>query len=125
MKTVIGICLALSLASSAHAEQKAEPICVLKAGPKAAIEAQHGRWITVDTDQWEFLRGVYVVNPNTPPGMPHGDRAVLATVPDKPGGMVFFIDGEMACAPMAIPAELVEMLREVDASNIGHTGAPL
>lgn len=120
MKTVIGICLALSLASSAHAE----PICAPMASPKAAIEAQHGRWIMVTTDQWEFLRGVYVSSQNTPAGMPAGDRAVLAEVPGKPGGMIFFIDHEMICAAMNVPDAMVKVLREVDASNITHDGAP-
>lgn len=123
MKTVIGICLALAFASSAYAKDDS-PSCVLKDGPKAAIEAEHGRWIHLTTDQWEFLRGVYVVNPNTPAGMPPGDRAVLAEVDGKPGGVVFFIDGEQACSPMAVPDEMIKVLLEVDASNVGHVGSP-
>src|ERR1700677_476828 len=77
--------------------------CVDVSTPKSAIVARHGRWIELTSAQWQFLRGVYVVNPNTPPGLPYGDKAVLAQVEGKPGGLVFFIDGEMACTPMEVP----------------------
>ena len=102
----------------------AQSSCVDVAGPKAAIEAKHGKWITVTTDQWEFLRGVYVLNPNTAPGLPPGDRAVLAELAGDDGAVIFFIDGATACTPMPIPAALVKMLREIDASNVAHQGSP-
>lgn len=120
-KSVLGMCLALGLATTAHAQSSCVPI----AGPRGKVEAQHGRWIMVTTDQWEFLRGVYVVNPNTPPGMPAGDRAVLAQVDGDDSGVVFFIDGGMACAAMKIPEALVKALLEVDASNVVHDGSPM
>jgi hypothetical protein len=41
-------------------------------------------------------QGVYVLNPNTPPGLPFGDKAVLVQVDGKADGLVLFIDGEMA-----------------------------
>jgi hypothetical protein len=99
--------------------------CIDAASPRAAIEAQKGRWIHLTTDQWEFLRGVYVMSPDTPEGMPAGDRAVLAQIDGKPGGMVFFIDSGQACGAIKIPEELVKVLLEVDASNIIHDGAPM
>jgi hypothetical protein len=64
-------------------------------------------------DQWQFLRGIYAVNPNTPPGLPHGDRAVVAQVEGNAGGLVFFIDGEKACTPMPIRPELLALIGEV------------
>lgn len=95
--------------------------CVDAEIPRARIESQHGRWVTVTTDQFNFLRGVYVLNPNTPAGMPPGDRAVLATVEGKGGALAFFIDGRLACTPMALPDALVKMLMEVDAGGV-HAG---
>jgi hypothetical protein len=74
--------------------------------PKDAIEAHNGKWIELTADQWQFLRGVFVLSPNTPPG--------------EPGGLVFFIDGDRACTPMAVPGVLVSMMRDVAASNISH-----
>jgi hypothetical protein len=88
--------------------------------PKSAVTAHNGKWIELTADQWQFLRGVFVLNPNTPAGLPYGDKAVLAQVDGEPGGLVFFIDGDRACTPMAIPGVLVSMIRDVAASNISH-----
>jgi hypothetical protein len=46
--------------------------------PKLVVAAHHGRFIDLDVSQWQFLRGIYAMNPRTPPGLPYGDRAVLA-----------------------------------------------
>ncbi len=110
----------------AHADNEAmhhQPaLCVDKAISKAAIEAKHGKWITVTTDQWEWLRGVYVLNPATPQGLPPGDRAVLAKIEGNSGAMIFFIDGDLACVPMAVPDAIIDLMNQIDASNVFHTG---
>jgi hypothetical protein len=36
--------------------------------PKKAIEAHNGKWIQLTQEQWEFLRGIYAMNPLTPSG---------------------------------------------------------
>jgi hypothetical protein len=107
-------------AAPASAEDSSTARCTDISVPKSAIEAHKGKWIELTPEQWQFLRGVFVLNPNTPPGLPYGDRAVLAQVDDDPGGLIFFIDGERACTPMAVPGVLVGMIREVAASNIYH-----
>jgi hypothetical protein len=99
--------------------------CTDIAVPKTAIEAHNGKWIELTADQWQFLRGVYVLNPNTPAGMPFGDKAVLAQVSGDPGGLVFFIDGDRACTPMAIPGELIAMIKDVGTNNVNHEGGGL
>jgi hypothetical protein len=73
----------------------------------------------------EFLRGVYVLNPLTPPGLPYGDKAVLAQVEGNSGGVIFFIDGNKACSPMPIPAELIAMMRDVATDAISHEAGGL
>lgn len=98
--------------------------CIDIAVPKGAIAAHDGQWIALTRDQWQFLRGVYVVNPETPPGLPYGDRAVLATIPGNQSAMIFFIDGDKACTPMPIPAELTAMLRDVATDALNHEAAP-
>ena len=40
--------------------------CVDISVPKHAIEARNGKWIQLTADQWEFLRGIYAMNPLTP-----------------------------------------------------------
>jgi hypothetical protein len=64
------------------------------------VAEHHSRWVELSAEQWQFLRGVYATNPETPPGMPHGDHAVLARFDDMGSGFVFFIDGDRACTPM-------------------------
>lgn len=99
--------------------------CVDLSVPKKAIEAQNGRWIELTTDQWQFLRGVYAMNPLTPPGLPFGDKAALARLGDSKEGLVFFIDGDRACTPMAAPEALLALMDDVATAKITHEGSGL
>ena len=62
------------------------------------------------------------MNPATPPGLPYGDKAVLAQVSGDTGGLVFFIDGAKACTPMAVPGALISMMQDVATDTITHEG---
>lgn len=114
--------LAMAALYLASFRAHAAGLCVDVAVPKAAIAARGGRWMELTRDQWQFLRGVYVLNPNTGAGLPYGQGAALASVDGKEGGLAFFIDGPLACTPMALPRVLVEMLNDVGASRIKHEG---
>lgn len=94
--------------------------CVDVSVPKNAVSAHNGKWIQLTPEQWQFIRGVYVLNPQTPAGLPYGDKAVLAQVDGKPGGMIFFIDGDKACTPMPVPVELISMMNDVATETINH-----
>jgi hypothetical protein len=124
------ICLAFAgaltvLPQLAFAADSAASRCVNVSVPKDAIMARNGRWIELTPQQWEFLRGVYVVNPETPPGLPYGDKAVLAQVDGNAGGLVFFIDGDKACTPMPVPHELLAMMHDVATDTISHEAGGL
>ena len=99
--------------------------CADAAAPEAVVAAHDGRWINLDAKQWQFLRGVYAMNPQTPPGLPYGDHAALARFDGRPDGIVFFIDGDKACTPMLAPSELLSMLDDVAANTVGHEAAGL
>jgi hypothetical protein len=99
--------------------------CINVSVPKQAVAANNGKWIELTQDQWEFLRGIYAMNPQTPPGLPYGDRAVLAQMAGSEGGLVFFIDGDKACTPMPVPRELVTMMRDVATATINHEAGGL
>ena len=125
-KTRVAIVAAVvALPHACLAADESASACVNVSAPKSAIMARHGRWVELTSAQWQFLRGIYVVNPNTPPSLPYGDRAVLAQVEGKPGGLVFFIDGEMACTPMEIPQALLTMVRDVETAAVNHVGTRL
>jgi hypothetical protein len=96
--------------------------CVDVSVPKQAIEARNGKWIQLTADQWEFLRGIYAMNPLTPPGLPYGDKAALAKVDGNSGGLIFFIDGDKACTPMPVPDKLLAMMDDVATAKINHEG---
>ena len=99
--------------------------CVDVSVPKHPAEARHGKWIVLTSDQWQFLRGIYAMNPQTPPGLPFGDKAALVEIDGRPGGLVFFIDGDKACTPMAVPNELLAMMDDVATAKISHEGSAL
>jgi hypothetical protein len=99
--------------------------CVDVSVPKHAIEARNGKWIQLTPEQWQFLRGIYAMNPLTPPGLPYGDKAALAKVDGNSGGLVFFIDGDKACTPMPVPQTLLGMMDDVATAKINHEGSGL
>jgi hypothetical protein len=99
--------------------------CVDVSVPKHAIEARNGKWIQLTPEQWEFLRGIYAMNPLTPPGLPYGDKAALARVDGNSGGLIFFIDGDKACTPMPVPQTLLSMMDDVATAKINHEGSGL
>jgi hypothetical protein len=99
--------------------------CVDVSVPKKAVEAHNGKWIELSSDQWQFLRGIYAMNPETPRGLPYGDKAALAKVDGNSGGLVFFIDGDRACTPMEAPEALLSLMDEVATAKISHEGSGL
>jgi hypothetical protein len=119
---VVGL---VAFSRAALAADDVHPMCVDVSAPKAVVAARHGSWTVLNDAQWEFLRGIYVMNPETPPGLPYGDYAVLARFDGNPGGIVFFIDDNKACTPMVAPAELVSVIDEVATRAVKHDGAAL
>src|SRR6516164_5077292 len=128
MSAGIRLAFALGLAalsSGAAAADHSPSLCADVSTPKAVVAAHHGRWIELSGDQWQFLRGIYAMNPQTPPGLPFGDKAALVEIDGRPGGLVFFIDGDKACTPMAVPNELLAMMDDVATAKISHEGSAL
>ena len=112
----LGLAAAVVLGPAAQAQA----ICGDEAAARAAIEQSRGRWIPLTRDQWQFTRGIYAVNPATPAGLPVGDGAALAKIEGAPGGLIFFLDGKIACAPMPVPQEVLDLLSDVAADHIHH-----
>ena len=127
MSAIVRVILA-ALATAPYAVFADEVLvnqCVNVSIPRQAVEARNGRWIELTSAQWQFLRGICAVNPETPAGLPYGDKAVLAAVDGGSSGLAFFIDGEKACAPMRAPPQLLALLQEVAAGGTNHAGASL
>ena len=94
--------------------------CVDVSVPKQQIAAHNGRWIELTTEQWQFMRGIYAMHPATELGLPYGDKAVLAQLTPDGGGLVFFIDGNRACTPLAVPPAVVAIIQDVATDTISH-----
>jgi len=87
---------------------------------RAAITGDNGKLIELTPDQWQFLRGVYAMNLETPPNLPCGDEAVLAHVDGEPDGLVFFVDGDKACTPMHAPRGLLSLMDQFAVGDINQ-----
>jgi hypothetical protein len=98
--------------------------CIDVSEVKNAILGANGSWTEVTPEQWQFVRGIYAMNPQTPPSLPYGDRAVLARINRDAGGVVFF-NGDRACTPMRAPPELLAMMEDVATATIGHQASGL
>ena len=108
------LCFGISAASAGE--------CFDVSGPQKAVADRHGSWEAMSPTQWEFLRGVSALNPQTPPGIPFGDAAVLIKFPGLDDAQVYFLDGDQVCTPMRIPKILVDMLVQVGKGTITHEG---
>jgi hypothetical protein len=107
----------------AAAQTPRGPCRTIEEAKALAIANGSTAWIELNRDQWEFLRGIYILNPQTGAGFPSGDKAVLARIGD--GGVIFWIDGPNACTPMKAPKQLVDMIDQVGQGFISHEGLGL
>ena len=94
--------------------------CADLATLRAAIKGQDGKLIKITSDQWQFLRGVYAMNVEAPPGLPDGDNAVLAQGGSNSNGQLFFVDGDKPCAPMHAPPALLSLMEQVAMADINQ-----
>jgi len=93
--------------------------CIDPATVPAAIKAQDVRRIEITSEQWRFLRGIYAMNVDAPPGLPNGENAVLALRGDDSNSLLFFIDGDKPCAPTHAPPALLSLMERVTTADCG------
>ena len=70
-------------------------------------------WTDASHNEWEVLRGIYLLNPKTPKGWPLGDRAAVISGLLPGTAVVLFIDGDSGCT-MLLPSEIMDTLAHVD-----------
>jgi hypothetical protein len=115
-------CAALFATLFAALPARAEVPCGSMERTQAIAAARGGEpFAKVTPEQWQFLRGLYAMDPDTPPGLPPGDSAAMSKHPD--GSItVVFIDGDLACAPMKLEKNGVDMLMAVGRGDVIHAG---
>jgi hypothetical protein len=79
---------------------------------RAAIAGQYSQLIEITPDQWRFLRGVYAMNAEAPPGLPCGDDVMLTQGGGSSRGLLFFVDGNKLGAPMHAPPALLSLMEQ-------------
>ena len=77
---------------------------------RATTTGHDSKLIELTSDQWQFLRGVYAMNPEAPTGLPPGDRAVFRPGRGDANGLLFFVDGDKAGTPMNAPPALLSLM---------------
>ena len=113
-KTAFAIALCLVAAPALAAPPKPNCISLEKlersAGPDLTT-------LPVTRVQYHFLRGVYAMNPQTPPGLPPGDSALLVRKDGAKSAIVLWIMGPLVCGTMPAPPQLLELLDQVKSGD--------
>lgn len=112
----------VAMAEDPPIDYHCHPLVPLKDEAKAA-----GRtWIALTNDQWQFVRAVAALSPETPKGLPPGDSGAIVREPNGDAA-IFFIDGDKACEGIEVYAEFANVIMEVGGGKIVHAqdGAPL
>ncbi len=113
MKTML-VALLLAVAPvTAYAAGPREATCFDTEKVIADVKHAKGVWTELTPAQWEFVRGIYTMNPLTPPGLPPGKSAAIFTMPGEASGLIFFIDGKRACSPMPAPKALRQLIAQI------------
>lgn len=113
--------LASCSADPAMAAGERHHACMPYGDFKKLIADQGGKLVELTTDQRTFMAGVSVMDPQTPAGLPYGDKAGLV-LEDDGSALAFFIDGSMACDDFELPKALVDMTIAIGRGDALHAG---
>ena len=72
--------------------------------------------------QLNFVRGIYVRDPDTPNMIPPGNKAMMAVTPGGKGGVILFIDGKNACSPYPLAPEGVDFMMQISTGAVDEHG---
>jgi hypothetical protein len=68
--------------------------------------------------QFHFVEGFYIASPSTPPGLPPGDGALLATYDGERGGVIVWTRGTLACNPIPINEKLIMLISSIKSGKL-------
>jgi hypothetical protein len=80
---------------------------------------------TLTPGQFHFVEGIYVGSPTTPPGLPPGDGALLATHDGVKNGIIIWTRGPLACAPIPINEKLMNLVTGIKTGALDGQGDEL
>ena len=111
-----------ALAAGAAPKGKCEPLEKAEADFAKFIAPDKATFTRVTPGQFHFLQGVAAINPETPPGLPPGDGALLAMGDRSGEGVVMFVSGAKMCLPMGAPAQLIDLMGRVLTDRLDADG---
>ena len=123
---ISGFWAMLPVAAFAAPGARPEPPCQSLAKAEAdfakfiAPDKASFTWVT--PGQFHFLQGIAALSPETPPGLPHATRAVLAKGDRSGQGVVMFVLGDNMCLPMAAPTQLIALMEKVLTERLDDLG---
>lgn len=115
MKTA-SIIVALCLAPASALASVPKPNCIALEKLQAS-KGDHTTASPLTTAQFHFLQGVSAALPNTPPGLPLADNAILIRKDGGTAGYVIWTLGALACGVMEAPPDLIKMLAQIKAGD--------
>ena len=86
------------------------------------IAPDKAQFTRVTPGQFHFLQGVAAINPNTPPGLPPGDSAILAMGDRSEEGVILFVKSGKMCLPMAAPGTLIDLMGRILTDRLDAEG---
>ena len=95
--------------------------CSDAAALKTKIEKHGLSWTMLTDEQRLFAAGLYVATPPVS-GLPFGDKAVLVQSDEHDAGLIYFIDGALACMPFAVTSQVAKLLIDVGSGKVNHQG---
>jgi len=117
------VCLSVALACPALAKGGETSPC--KPFDQKRMASDGFTLVKATPGQFHFLQGIWAMDPRTPPGLPPGDNALLVTRPGTKGGVVIWMSGKLACAPVEMPEALFALLSKIKTGALDATGDEL
>ncbi|MGD0565648.1 MAG: hypothetical protein ABSA66_21515 [Roseiarcus sp.] len=122
---VVAIGPALFAPCRAHADEASQFPCGAIERAKEMVHAMGGGdFVALTNDQFQFVRGLFVMAPDTPASLPPGDHAEMSLRPDGSASIIF-VDGDRACAPIKLGPEAIRIVMQVGAGDLVHAGRGL
>jgi hypothetical protein len=106
------------------ADGKPAPACKPLAKLWAEFDSKT-HFTTLTPGQFHFVEGLYVGSPTTPDGLPPGDSALLATHDGAKSGIIIWIRGALACAPIPINERLINLIASIKTGALDGEGNEL
>jgi hypothetical protein len=126
---LVGIASALWIghasALPSPAKSNCETIAKAEADFAKFIAPDKAQFTKATPGQFHFLQGVAAINPDTPPGLPPGDTAILAKGDRSDEGVILFVRAGKMCLPMEAPKMLIELMGRILTDRLDAEGSEM